>query len=279
MGHRVNGTNCERAALKYGSQLPYSASQRSWPKIQVFSIAGEMKCHYLALGLRGVFLNARALLMPKHNLTSVRVPGLKHPIYLRLRTSDIPSFTQVILGAQYDCDLPRSPNVIVDAGANIGLASVFFANKYPRAKLISVEPVGENLSLLRKNMAGYENSSIVGAAIWSHDGSVGVTNESNDAWGFQTIEGSLEPNIPAMTMSTLMELCGIDYIDLLKIDVEGAEKEIFDNASEWIGRVGAIAIELHDQLQNGCSRNFYMATADFKHEWHRGETTFLSRAA
>lgn len=277
MKTQVNGLNLNAVSH---CQLPYSASQRSWPKIQLMAVAGEMKCHYLALGIRGVLLDVGARFIPKCNVTSVRVPGFKSPIYLRLRTSDIPSFTQVILGAQYDCELPRCPKVIVDIGANIGLTSIFFANKYPQAKVISVEPVSSNLELLRKNTASYENNSIIRAAIWKRNGSIGITNANNGEWGFQTVEGVSDRGwAPAMTMSALMELCGLEYIDLLKMDVEGAEKAIFQDASAWIDRVGAIAIELHDDLQNGCSRNFYLATRDFEHEWHRGETTFLSRAA
>ena len=51
----------------------------------------------------------------------------------------------------------------------------------------------------------------------------------------------------------------IDYIDLLKVDIEGAGKEVFDNCSAWIGRVGAIVVELHDRLKAGCSDSVHKA--------------------
>jgi hypothetical protein len=74
-----------------------------------------------------------------------------------------------------------------------------------------------------------------------------------------------------------MEQCGIDYVDLLKVDIEGAEKEVFESSSRWIDRVGAIAIELHDQLKSGCSSAFRDATRDFSYESRKGETIFVAR--
>jgi len=238
-----------------------------------------LKCHYLALGIRGLFLDAKARLLPTRNEALVCVAGIAHPIYLRLRTSDVPLFTQIILHSQYDWELSKPPGVIVDAGANIGLASIFYSNKYPNAKLICVEPAASNLRLLRMNMANYPNSSVVSGALWKENGYIGIVDPGMGEWGFQTTQEAVScARARAFTVNSLMDLCEVDYIDLLKVDIEGAEKEVFENPSGWINRVGAIAIELHDALRNGCSRNFYSATKDFERESHKGETTFVSRA-
>jgi FkbM family methyltransferase len=242
-------------------------------------IAGSLKCHYLALGVRGVFLAAKAHLLRRTNETSVRVAGIAHPIYFRLRTSDVPLLTQVIRQSQYDCELPKPPRVIVDAGANIGLASIFFANRYPGALIISVEPAASNLKLLRKNLAPYPNSIIVAGALWGENTSVAIVDPGGGEWGFRIEEGPSERgNIAGLTLDKLMDQCGIDYIDLLKVDIEGAEKEVFENSFRWVGRVGAIAIELHDEIKLGCSRAFREATHDFEHESRRGETIFVTRS-
>ncbi len=243
------------------------------------SVAGELKCHYLALGLRGVLLSAKVRVLRISSETIVSTPGIAHPIHLRLRTSDVPLLTQVILQSQYDCQLPTPPRVIVDAGANIGLASIFFANKYPDAMIICVEPAPSNLKLLRKNMAHYPNSVIVAGALWNDNTNVAIVDPGGGEWGFQIAD---EPNgsagVEAITMDRLMDKCGIDYVDLLKVDIEGAEKEVFESSSKWIDRVGCIAVELHDPLKNGCSRAFYDATRDFGNEWHRRETIFVMRS-
>jgi hypothetical protein len=69
----------------------------------------------------------------------------------------------------------------------------------------------------------------------------------------------------------------LSWVDLLKVDIEGAEKEVFSSPDEWIGSVSAIAIELHDRLKMGCSRSFYAAVTAFPIEQRRGENVFVAR--
>jgi len=64
------------------------------------------------------------------------------------------------------------PDVIVDAGANIGLASICFANKYANATIIAVEPEQSNFELLEENVAPYPNIVPVQAALWYEDSEV-----------------------------------------------------------------------------------------------------------
>ena len=70
-----------------------------------------------------------------------------------------------------------------------------------------------------------------------------------DVSGVGTIRG--------ITMNELFDEFGIDRIDLLKLDIEGAEKEVFGSGpTAWLDRVGVIAIELHDCFKPGCSGGF-----------------------
>lgn len=102
-------------------------------------------------------------------------------------------------------------------------------------------------------------------------------------WGFQTLEqGSLSNRtrhgeVGGITVEALMSRFGIDYIDFFKVDIEGAEKEVFASSSMWIDKIGVIAIELHDRLKAGCSRSVYLATKNFDWEFRRGETIFMGK--
>ena len=73
----------------------------------------------------------------------------------------------------------------------------------------------------------------------------------------------LRPGVPCLTIAELISEFNLTWVDLLKIDIEGAEKEVFSSPDEWIGSVGAIAIELHDRFKARCPRSFYVAVTVF----------------
>jgi FkbM family methyltransferase len=213
----------------------------------------------------------------------VAVPGFKYPVHLRLRTTDVFSFHQVLVTGEYDMEFTKPPRVIVDAGANIGLASVFYANKYPEAKIVAIEPESSNFEMLKKNTAPYSNVVPVHSALWRHSDRVSLIDPGLGHWGFQTLEEAeggaqmAAKKVLAIAVEKLMADHRIDYIDILKLDIEGSEKEVFESPSLWIDRVGVIVIELHDRLRTGCSRAVYLATQNFEFEWRKGETVFLVR--
>src|ERR1051326_8504661 len=61
-------------------------------------------------------------------------------LYLRTGTSDLPVFRQIFIDEEYNFQIPFQPSVIFDLGANVGFASIYFANKFPNARIIAVEP-------------------------------------------------------------------------------------------------------------------------------------------
>lgn len=83
-----------------------------------------------------------------------------------------------------------------------------------------------------------------------------------------------------ITISKLLQDSGFEEIDLLKIDIEGAEKEVFGAADvdEWLSKVRILTIELHDRMKRGCSYEFFKAVS--KYHWHfefRGENLIFIR--
>ena len=83
--------------------------------------------------------------------------------------------------------------------------------------------------------------------------------------------------IQAITVDKIIKDYKLKQIDILKIDIEGAEKEIFEDTSKWILKVNCIMAELHDRFKPGCSRSFYNGTNGFKNEIINGENVILSR--
>ena len=221
-------------------------------------------------------------LLVKTRSVETRWKGSPHPIWLRSGTSDMNTFLQVLVDEEYDFPVNR-PAAIIDAGANIGLASIWFASKYPDARIIAVEPEKSNFDVLTRNVAPLPNVTPVHAALWSHPGTLAVDDPNDEgAWAFQTREFADSPSpvqtVPCLTVTELISEYDLKWIDLFKIDIEGAEKEVFDSPDEWIGSVGAIAIELHDRFKAGCSRSFYAAITAFPVERRRGENVFVARS-
>jgi FkbM family methyltransferase len=217
----------------------------------------------------------------------IAVPGSRARLSLRLGTTDISVFNSIYREGQYDWDFPVAPKVIVDAGAYTGLSTAFFAMRYPDALIIAIEPDEQNFELLLQNTANFSNVHAIRAAVWSESGSVCLTDPGVGSWGFRlnvSDYGSADAADPsatpirAITIADVIREYGIERIDLLKVDIEGSEKEVFVHSGPWIGSVDAICLELHDRFKAGCSRAFFKAVDDFPIELRRGEDVLVVRA-
>lgn len=235
--------------------------------------------------LRGLIIAVQESMTLQPKEIAISFAGVKYPVNLRLNTSDLLTCVKIFFKQEYEIELTKKPGIIVDAGANIGLASIYYANKYPDAMIIAVEPEYSNFSLLKKNVAPYANIIAVNKALWGEKAMLDIVDPRLDKWGFQThIRKSGAKDISTMgiegiTINRLMDENKIDHIDILKVDIEGAEKEVFQSGDTWISKVGIIAIELHDRYKMGCSRSFYNATNSFDVEIRKGENIFLIKRA
>ena len=241
---------------------------------------------YLAVaGLPGILAAAKAGATNSVVRLRLKKRDLKHPIQLRIPSSDVPTYRQVFIDREYAFHTEKTPEVIIDAGANIGLASVYFANKYPDAKIIAIEPEQSNFELLKENTSPYPNIIPVQAALWNRNEEINLVDPGLGKWGFMTDEkkpsGKSPDNVchtvKALTVDRIIEDYGLKRVNILKVDIEGAEKEVFSDTSAWIGSVDSIIVELHERMKPGCNRSFYLGSNGFDHEWSQGENVYLSR--
>lgn len=203
-------------------------------------------------------------------------PRLGGPLFLRPHTVDVEVFEKVFMQGDYEIPFPIAAERIIDAGAHIGLASRFFAFRYPQASILAVEPVGSNLEVLQRNAATCPRITVRSGAVWGRAAALASTGEESWSHTFREARAGT-PSIRASTVPDLMDAMGWDAVDVLKLDVEGAEREIFgDAAASWLPRVKVIVIELHDRMTPGCSRAFYRAIADrIEAQETRGENVFV----
>lgn len=218
------------------------------------------------------------------NILKGNTPGANHPLYLRDHTSDVDVFNQVFIKRDYDFLTETEPQIIIDAGAHIGLASLYFASRFPKALIIALEPDDGNFEMLQKNTEPYGNISLLHAALWDKNQELEVFDPGCGSWGYRTVEaGSETPQrvfrntVKALTVPKIMQDFNLDQIDIFKIDIEGAEKEVFGDTSAWIDQVKALIIELHERFRPGCLRSFYNGSNGFDREWRKGENIYLSR--
>jgi FkbM family methyltransferase len=251
--------------------------QQPMKKNKALVIYEAAKFYYVTLGVRGFIAVLFHYLTGWPRLIKVVPPDMRHPVYLRLRTSDVVLYNFILLGEEYRFDVSEfAPRTIVDAGANIGLCAIYYASKYPTAKIIAVEPEDSNYRVMLKNIAPYSNIIPVQAALWKADGRVSIglaDNEAREKWAF-LVTGD-KGNTTAFTLGSLLSKFHIQTVDLLKMDIEGAEKEVFESC-DWIDRIVAIVIETHDRMKPGCTEAVQTATRGFD-RWSRGELTFYNR--
>ena len=153
------------------------------------------------------------------------------------------------LRSRYDAILAngRIP-LIIDAGANIGLASIWFNRIYPDARIVAVEPDLENLTLLSRNSDGKRVKPIFGA-IWDKSASLRIANRDAPSDAFRVVEG--EGELKAYTISDICAMEPSGDLFVVKIDIEGGESQLFRSNTEWMKETSLIVIEPHDWLHPG----------------------------
>jgi FkbM family methyltransferase len=207
------------------------------------------------------------------------------PLRIRIGTSDVLVFESVFLNEEYDLSfLNLYPKIILDLGANVGYTSIFFANCYPGSRILSVEPEENNFKMLKENTRPYQNIVPIHAAVWYKNQRLQIKNPKAEKWEFQVGEVKDETcsvMVNALTMDDLIKITGKNTIDILKIDIEGAEVEVCgSNCESWLGKINVIVIELHDSLRKGCSDIFKRAVSHYDFQRvQRGEHTILFKTA
>jgi FkbM family methyltransferase len=222
-----------------------------------------------------------ALLESTKGSAQIYLKPVDRRVVVRLGTSDIACLEQVFVDEQYRNPFAEDPRVIVDAGANIGMATLYFAARFPAARIFAIEPEPSNFELLERNCRHLENVTLIQAALWPQPEGLMIADQSVEKWAYRvTNEAGRDPcaaTVPSITIPKLLERFQIDDIDLLKLDIEGSEHDLFaSRTEEWLDRVRTIAIELHDRFRPGCAQSFYSALAGRKFiQELRGENIFV----
>ncbi len=170
--------------------------------------------------------------------------------------------------------------LVIDAGANIGASPVYFGSAIRGARVIAIEPDAGNFDLLTKNVDGLDVVSLR-AAVASSSGQARVADPGTGHWGYRAERASAEGEGPEVACVSINDLY-VQHLDgcfpfVVKIDIEGAEREVFSANTEWVARTPVLIIELHDWLlpKQGTSLPFLKCIAALDRDFvHIGENIF-----
>jgi len=173
-----------------------------------------------------------------------------YPLQVRKDTSDPDVFGQVFIDREYAMlDDLKDVRFVVDCGAYVGYSAAYFLSRWPGCRLIAFEADWDNCRQLIRNVINYYDAVWNRCAIWSHGDGVklsGTRYRDGREWAIhvQDCEPGEEPTTPSTDMSWLF---AYPRVDLLKMDIEGAEAVVFSAPDlSWIDRVDNLVIETHD---------------------------------
>lgn len=171
--------------------------------------------------------------------------------YLRY-VMDIAVLVEVFIYKEYEWFPVENPKVIIDLGAHFGDTTLYYAAKFPNAKIISVEPSPENYQRLVKNVKNMPNIVPVQAAIGDQDGFVELSL-GDSTFGHSVISRKDEVSkvtVVQKSIQTLFFENDIEKADLIKFDIEGAEFKLFESldSSEFAySYIGELHLDLEPE--------------------------------
>lgn len=204
------------------------------------------------------------------------MPGVG-PLEVRTHSTDTEVLRQVFVAREYDLSgmkrwrdietryrallaAGRTP-LIVDAGANIGAASLWFARLFPEAAVVAIEPEPENAECCRRNTAASPRITVHEAAIGAKPGRIRLENPADKAWSVRSARSDTGDGIAIVTINGLLDALPDASLFIAKIDIEGFESDLFAEALEWIDKATLLFIEIHDWMLPGRGTSFALQKA------------------
>lgn len=188
-------------------------------------------------------------------LFEINLKNARFPLHMRTHTSDRDVLQQVFIQGEYEPVDLSNPKTIIDLGANVGYSAAYFLTKYPTATVLAVEPDAGNYLACCRNLEPFgTKAKIIHGAAWAERTTLLVergTYRDGREWSTQ-VRHAPESNLSGQDcvqgydMNALIEMSAASEIDLLKIDIERSELELFSrNTDQWLPRIKNLCIELH----------------------------------
>jgi len=190
------------------------------------------------------------------SLLRLKIRGIMYPIFIRGKSKTDKGALKYVFHEKYgQYHLPppgvelNNNSTIVDLGTNIGLTVAHYKNLYPGALVIGYEMDHDNFLIAEKNCSKYKNVYLYNEAVWVENGKVAYSKSAtDDSFSLSVISNKRMTEVKSVTIAEIIRKHGLQKIDYLKMDIEGAEINIF-KAEElgWMSYVNAVNIEIHQE--------------------------------
>jgi len=153
----------------------------------------------------------------------------------------------------------RDPRRVIDLGANVGLVSLYFALRFPDAQIVAAEMMPENAAAIKRlTDLNRLNIEIANIAVGATEGTASVRlNESHSRHSLETLQSAnlgrlgfteKTATVPITRLGNLISDLGWTSADLLKVDIEGAEKLLLEDIDGWSGLASNVLMEIHHNV-------------------------------
>jgi FkbM family methyltransferase len=183
--------------------------------------------------------------LPRYVSTTVHLFG--RPLVIVDSASFLVGLDEIFENQTYDFPARTATPFILDCGANIGLATIFFKRRFPKCRIVSFEPDPGIFAALQRNQRAFrlDDVELRNAAVWTSDGTMPFWTEGGASG--RLADGGLAGSV--MTVPTVRLRDTIDrHVDLLKLDIEGAEGEVLEDCADRLADVGRIFVEYHSRI-------------------------------
>lgn len=175
--------------------------------------------------------------------TALVLRGLQYPFIVRPGTDDVHSVVNNAIREEYgQFSDDFLPHVIIDAGAYIGDTAAYFLSRFPACRVVALEPNNDSFHIAERNLIPYgDRVVLLKAALWSE---VTTLNFGGIQTGAAIGKGGIK--VATETVDSLMSKLNLNFIDILKMDIEGAESVVIPSGlGGWLDKVGTILLETH----------------------------------
>lgn len=192
---------------------------------------------------------------------TARVLNGRYRVRIRGGTTDITVFRHALLEDEFafpaiDASAARW---IIDGGANVGFSSLALAARFPAATVIAVEPDPANFAMLAVNCRDEDRIKPLRAALWGTSRPLEVVHPGGGEWSTTVVATTDRVGrTPGLTIADVMQQFGVARVDIIKLDIEGAEFDLLaaSDAGVWLGAARALLIELHEWMRPGVTELF-----------------------